>query len=251
MSAGAAPWAKRVMQFQPSALRPREESEAHYLGVHSPWAVTTFRGMPELVGYHTNLLVGQWDLTGGFGRTPDLWRYATMRYEPPGMEFSPAVGRMLAHDHQSFLRDLRRFDVEESVVRERSGPALCAEKYVVVLDRPEDLDAAAAAAAVDEVVGVLAAAFDATYGARRMTCDRVLLERENAPMREPGQLPTGRRLDESRRLAFVELYLDHEMWGSELFRRPEVLALQRDSVFAPDAISAYRVLERAGHDRRQ
>ncbi len=138
------------------------------------------------------------------------------------------------------------------MVRERSGPALCAEKYVVVLDRPEDLDAAAASAAVDEVVGVLAAAFDATYGARRMTCDRVLLERENAPMREPGQLPTGRRLDESRRLAFVELYLDHEMWGSEPVPPPRGARPAAGlGLRARQPSRRTGSCERAGHDRRQ
>ena len=54
------PWSKRVMQFQPSSLRPREECERHYLDVHSAWAVRTFAAMDDLVSYHTNRVLRQW-----------------------------------------------------------------------------------------------------------------------------------------------------------------------------------------------
>lgn len=244
------PWAKRVMQFQASALRPREESERHYLDVHSPWAVDTFAGMPEVVGYHTNRVLAQWDIRGGFGRVPDLWRYASMRYRPPGMEFSAEVGAMLAQDHQNFLRELRRFDVEESLVLDLGGQALSTAKFVLVLDRPDGLDRAAAVAAADALVAGLARAFGSAYGARRMTVDRVRLERENVAMREPGQQPTGVRFEDTPRLAFVELYLDHACWGEAFFADDDVTALLHGSPFMPAAVTAYHVEERAGHDRR-
>lgn len=244
------PWAKRVMQFQASRLRPLEECERHYLDVHSPWAIDTFTEMPELVGYHTNLVTGQWDIRGGFDRVPDLWRYASMRYRPPGMEFSAETGAMLAHDHQNFLRDLRRFDVEESLVVDLGGQALSTAKFVVVLDAPDGTPRADAVGEAEALVAALAEAFGSAYGARRMTVDRVLLERENVAMAEPGQLPTGVRIEDSPRLAYVELYLDHTCWGERFFASPEVAGLLKDSVFMPAGVTVYRVEERAGHDRR-
>lgn len=240
---------KRILEFQPSALRSPEECERHYLEVHSPWAVRVFADAPALVGYHTNLVVGQWDIAGGFRRTPDLWRYATMRFRAPGAEFPPEVGRMLAHDHQNFLRDLRRFDVEETVLFDRVGGQLSSDKYVLVLDRPERLAVAEGQAALDDVLALLGRLVPEQYGARRLVLNRVLAERENVAMREPGQRPTGRVVEDSRRLAYVEVYLDHEVWGDELFGRPELVGLLADSPFAPDGITAYHLVERAPHDR--
>jgi hypothetical protein len=197
------PWGKRVMQFQRSRMATPEQCERHYLGVHSPWAVETFRGMDEVVGYHANLVVAQWDIRGGFRQSPDLWRYATMRYDRE-MEFGPGVAAMLAEDHQNFLCDLRRFDVSESLVVDLGGQALSTVKHLVVLDRPDDLGREEALDAVERVVAGLAEVFVEAYGARRMSVDRVLVERENLPMREEGQLPTGRRLEDTARLAYVD-----------------------------------------------
>lgn len=240
---------KRILEFQASALRPREECERHYLEVHSPWAVRALAENPALVGYHTNLLVGQWDIAGGFRRTPDLWRYASMRFRAPGAEFPPTVARMLAHDHQNFLRDLRRFDVEETVLHDGTTGQLSSDKYVLVVDRPARLSVDEGWAALDELLALLGRVVPTQYGARRLVLNRVLVERENAPLREPGQRPTGGVVEDSTRLAYVEVYLDHEVWGDELFARPELLALLSDSPFAPDSLTAYHVVERAGHDR--
>ncbi|MDT9591637.1 hypothetical protein RDV89_01065 [Nocardioides zeae] len=250
MSATTPAASKRILQFQPSALRPREESERHYLEVHSPWAVRVFRDHPGLLAYHTNLVLGQWDIDGGFRRVPDLWRYATMRFGPEGGEFSASVGRMLAHDHQNFLRDLRRFDVTETVVLDRGTGQLSSDKYVVVVDRPERLDPRAAATALEELVARVADAFAEQYGARRLVDNRVLREGENVALAEPGQKPTGRTVEGSRRMAYLELYLDHQVWGEELFAGPALRGLLEDSPFAPDSVTAYHLAERAPHDRR-
>jgi hypothetical protein len=110
------PWRKSLIQFQPSGLFPRERSERHYLEVHSPWALREIRRMDDMVAYHTNLVLGQWDLLGGFHQAPDLWRFATMRTRPGGSKGFPAgVLGFLSADHQNFARDLRGFQVEESV----------------------------------------------------------------------------------------------------------------------------------------
>lgn len=245
------PWTKRIMQFQPSALVSVAESDRHYRQVHSAWATDIFRTTDSLVSYHTNLLTGQWDLRGGFGRTPDLWRYAAMRSDPlRGLEFAPGTAALLSHDHQNFLRELRRFDVEETVRFDCRSGQMTSAKFVLVLDRPEGGDAEQAADAVAEVTDTVSTALERSYGARLLVANRVLCERENVAMREPGQRPTGRILPDSTRLAFLEIWFDEQIWGEEFFCRPELLALQTSSVFAPAAITAYRVDERSPHDRR-
>jgi hypothetical protein len=245
------PWIKRIMQFQPSALRPREECERHYLDVHSAWAVRTFRGMDDLVSYHTNLVVRQWDIAGGFGRSPDLWRFAEMRSTPDGaFEFPRGVAEMLSDDHQNFLSHLRRFDVEERVLFDRRSGQLTSAKYVIVLDRPDGLASAEVPRGVAQVVDVLGALLEDSYGARLLVEDRVLCERENVAMREPGQRPTGRVMADSSRLAFLALHFDDEVWGDEFFARPEVRRAMLDAGFGPGWCAAYHVFERAPHDRR-
>ena len=244
-------WNKRILAFRPSALAPLEQCEAHYLQVHSPWALREIRAMDDMVSYHTNLMLGQWDLLGGFRQVPDEWRFATMRSRPGGRGgFPPAVLEFLSQDHQNFLSHLRGFAVEESVSVDRRSGQLTSDKYVLVLDRPDGLapdDALTAAAAVEARLGEL---FADAYGARLMVVNRVLAESEYDALREPGQLITSRVAGDSTRLSYLELYFDHEEWGGEFFARADVQSAVRDSPFAPKSSAAYHVLERAGHDKR-
>lgn len=245
------PWKKRILTFQPSALRTLEQCEQHYLEVHSPWALREIRAMKDMVSYHTNLILGQWDLLGGFRQVPDQWRYATMRSRPGGRGGFPSEAHtFLSQDHQNFLSHLRGFSVEEAVLVDKRSGQLTSDKYVVVLDRPEGLATADAVAAADAVESRLCELFSDAYGARLMLANRVLQESEYDALREPGQLITSRVTSESTRLSYLELYFDHEEWGDEFFMRPDVRSAVRDSPLAPHASAAYRVLERAGHDKR-
>jgi hypothetical protein len=246
------PWTKRILQFQPSALRPLEECEQHYLDVHSSWAVRTFQGMDALVGYHTNLMLRQWDIQGGFGRRPDVWRFAEMRSRPgEPFEFAPGTTEMLSDDHQNFLSHLRRFDVEERTWLDRRAGRLTSAKYVVVLDRPAGVSEAEAPQRVEDVVTAWRDLLADAYGARLLVEDRVLLERENVAMREPGQRPTGRVVEDGRRLAYLSAYFDDQVWGDAFFARPETREALAGAGFAAGSFAGYHVLERAPHDRRR
>lgn len=243
-------WRKSLIQFQPSALVPREQCERHYLEVHSPWALREIRRMDDMVAYHTNLVLGQWDLTGGFHQAPDLWRFATMRTRPGGQKGFPAsVMPFLSADHENFCRELRGFQVKETTWCDRRSGQLSSDKYVVVLDRPDGLDDAGAASAVDRVESTLAELVEGAYGARLMVSNRVVSESEYDDRREPRQEITG-RVGPSSRLAYIELYFDHQAWGEELFAGDAVRDLLVDTGFAPGCAAAYHVLERAGHDKR-
>lgn len=243
--------AKRIMSFQPSALRSVEACERHYLDVHRHWAVEALGSDPRLLGYATTRLEAQWDMAGRFCAQPDLWRYAAMRFVSPGVEFSPEVTRMLAHDHQNFLKDLRRFDVIEEVVVDLVAGQLTSTKYVVLVDRPaQAVEGDGAASAAEELVRHLSLLIQDAYGARRMIVNRVVRERENVAMREEGQLPTGRVLATTDRLLVLELYFDDSDWGDAFFASTPVLDLLRTSVFAPSSMKAYRASERVAHDRR-
>lgn len=245
------PWTKRIMQFQPSALRSLQECEHHYLEVHSAWAVSTFRRMDDLISYETNLMLRQWDIRGGFGQAPDLWRFASMRSDPVrGMEFPPGTAEMLSHDHQNFLRELRRFDVEEFIWLDMRSGQLNSSKYVLVLDRPPGIEGESARAATTTVIAGLAELLASAYGARLMVANLVKLERENVAMREPGQRPTGIVLGDTRRIAFVEIWFDDQVWGDEFFAREDVRSLIFGSVFTPGSVAGYHVLARTLHDRR-
>lgn len=243
-------WRKSLIQFQPSALAPVEQSERHYLQVHSPWALREIRAMDDMLAYHTNLVLGQWDLTGGFHRAPDLWRFATMRTRPGGQKGFPGpVLAFLSEDHENFARELRGFQVRETTWFDRRSGQLSADKYVVVLDLPENTEREVGEAAVDRVEQGLASLLDDAYGARLMSSNRVLSESVYTDRREPRQGITGRVTD-SDRLAYLELWFDHQAWGEEFFAQPRVLELLVDGGFAPGASAAYHVLERIGHDKR-
>lgn len=245
------PWDKRILTFQRASLVPAEQCERHYLHVHSAWALREIRAMDDMVGYHTNLFLGQWDLLGGFQQVPDEWRYASMRSRRGGRGgFPRAVLAFLSQDHQNFLSHLRGFSVEESIWVDRRSGQMTSDKYVVVLDRPDELRPEEAVAAAEGVERRLAELFANAYGARLMVVNQVLSEVAYDPLREPGQLINGRPPQESDRLAYIELYFDHEHLGEEFFATSEVLATVRESPFAPTGAAAYHVLERAGHDKR-
>ncbi|WP_158647991.1 hypothetical protein [Nocardioides houyundeii] len=240
---------KKFVQFQPSALRSAEECERYYSEVHTVWAMQALRDAPSLVSYETNLVERQWDLLGGLDQPPDQWRFAVLRETGDAPMFTPSQGRVLAHDHQVFLRDLRRFDVEETVRFDRSSRSLAAAKYLLVLDRPDDLGPTEAASAFESLLAGLVTGLREAQGARRLVANVVVAERGSAPGREPGQIPTDETLP-TRRLGFVELWFDDRVWGREHLGSQPVRRLLTDSPFAPDRLVGYEVAERVAHDRR-
>ena len=55
------------------------------------------------------------------GRAPEHWRFAILRETGASPLFAGPQGRALVHDHRSFLRGLRRFDVEERLRFDRAS----------------------------------------------------------------------------------------------------------------------------------
>jgi hypothetical protein len=238
---------KRILSFLPSALRSFEACERHYLEVHRPWAVNALGAHERLLGYSTTRLEAQWSADGAFGRRPHEWRYASLRFRPPELEFDAVTARLIAEDHLNFLRDLRRFDVDEGIAFERPSGQLTSAKYVVLLDRPDlGVDRRSAG---EQLVAALVTLLDEAYGARRLVVNRVLRERENVAIREPGQQPTGRVLPASDRVMMLELYFDDSDWGDRFFASPPLVELVGASGFSPSALSAYRATELVGHAR--
>lgn len=247
----ALPWDKRILSFQRASLVPPDECERHYLEVHSPWALREIRQLDDMLSYHTNLFLGQWDLLGGFRQSPDQWRYASMRSRRGGRGgFPRSALAFLSRDHQNFLSHLRGFSVEESVWVDRRSGQMSSDKYLLLLDRPAALDLADATAAAQELQQQLAGLFAEAYGGRLMVVNRVLAENTYDALREPGQLITSRPVVESGRLTWIEMYFDHEHVAEEFFAHPETVSAVRDSPFAPESAAGYHVLERAGHDKR-
>jgi hypothetical protein len=120
---------------------------------------------------------------------------------------------------------------------------------VIVLDRPQTRDRDAATAAVDRVEFGLRRLLEDAYGARLMVSNRVRSESEYDDLREPRQGITARTSNSSR-LAYLELYFDHQAWGEEFFARDEVRRLFLDAGFGPGDVAGYHALERTGHDKR-
>lgn len=96
---------------------------------------------------------------------------------------------MLSHDHRTVLRELRRFDAEETLRFERRSLSLVAAKYLLLLDRSPDLDVIEARTALDSVIAGLLSGIRESHGARRCVVNLV----------EVGGCPTGTGLALHRR----------------------------------------------------
>ena len=240
---------KQMETFQPSALIPVPASERHYVEVHRRWAVQALAHSQSLICYHTSIFDGQWDICGRFEQAPSLWRLASLQFRPPGEEFPPALLSMLNHDHPKFLRDLRSFDVAEEIAFDATSGQLSSTKYLVTVDRPDDVSRTDALRAGDDIIATVVGELSDAYGARRMVVNRVQAEHETAPIDEPGQQVTG-AVVESNRLLMVELYFDDAHWGDQFFARDEIASAIRGSVFAPAGVAILRGMEQTGHDRR-
>ncbi len=241
--------ATSISRFDPVSTHPVEESERHYRDVHFRFARHLLRGKPQVRSYHTNRVLAQHDLNGDWQQRPTAWRFVILRFEPGrGLELTQDEQQTIARDHPNCLRNLRSCPVEEEVLLDEVRGQTALDKYLVELDRRPESPPEEAAAHVDGLVTGLLEQARGAFGVRRITVHRVLGEGETEPMDEAGQRPTGRMLAETTKLAYVEVYVDHDEWGDELFARPRVRELLRDPWFG--IANAYRVEERCGIDRR-
>ncbi|MDV7352068.1 hypothetical protein R4282_03410 [Rhodococcus oxybenzonivorans] len=161
-----------------------------------------------------------------FEQTSDVWRAASLQFNPPGEEFPPAL------DHQVIARNqLSAGEIEGDRVLHIEGEQVLQELRVLFgehlgVDRPSGLERPAALAEADNLTDSLSSLMKDAYAARRLVVNRVQSENGNAPIDEPGQTLTGEVFD-SERLLMLEAYFDDSHWGDRFFAQPEVSALVR------------------------
>ncbi|MFB7222743.1 hypothetical protein [Streptomyces sp. NPDC056227] len=240
---------KTVSQFLPLSTVTADEADQYYLQVHTRFARHFLREMGQVVSYHINRAVAEYELGGGWARRPHAFRFIVMRFLPGrGLELPEELRELIVQDHRNFLRDLRPYRVREEVVLDRLNGQTALEKYVFELDRPDGADAEEAAAHLREQMAVLAEEASYAFGIRQILVDHVESEGATAPVDEPGQRPLARTLATTLRQAFVELYFDQREWAEDWFARPKVRGVLQDRYWQP--IRGYRVEEQCGLDRR-
>jgi hypothetical protein len=171
--------------------------------------------MPSLLSYHTNRVVAQADVTGGWGQHPRAWRFNMLRFAPgAALAFTPEQNEMVAQDHVNCLYRLRHCDVEETVLLDRLGRQTALAKFLLEADRPASVPPDRAWASFLELAERTLAAMDGAPGARALYVNRVLSELKCEPVDVEGQRPVG-VLEETTRVGYLEAYFDHRRWGEE------------------------------------
>jgi hypothetical protein len=241
--------AKTISQFWPLAASDRETADRYYRAVHSRFARSTLRGMDHVVSYHTARAEAAYDLNAGWDAPPETFRYVTLRLAPGrALDFAPEVRDQITEDHRLFLRDLRGFSVTEDVLLDRTAGQSCLVKYVFEYDRgPQEAPADGASRLAGQLAQLTALAGGA-FGIRRLAVDHVQAESYAAPIDEPGQAPTGEKLEATPRQAFLEVYFDHRDWAEEWFVQDPVRAALLGVGWA--RVHGVRVAEECGLDRR-
>src|SRR3954469_15535002 len=173
------------------------------------------RPMPSLLSYHTDRVVAQADVTGGWGQRPRAWRVNMLRFAPgEGLAFTPGQNEMVAQDHVNCLYRLRSCEAEETVLLDRLGGQTALAKFMLGADRPASVDPEQAWSSFTELADRVLAAMDGAFGARALFVNRVLNEVECEPLDVEGQRPVG-ILEETTRVGYIEAYFDHRRWGEE------------------------------------
>ena len=206
---------KAIGRFDPTPSRTPEECERHYAQVHVRMAQDLLRPMPSLLSYHTNRVVAQADITGGWGQHPRAWRFNMLRFAPgQTLAFTDEQNEMVARDHVNCLYRLRHCEVEETVLLDRLSGQTALAKFLLEADRPPSAGPDQAWAAFSALAERVQAAMDGAFGARALVVNRVLTELECEPVDVEGQRPVG-VLDETTRVGYLEAYFDHPRWGEE------------------------------------
>jgi hypothetical protein len=206
---------KLFSRFDPTPSRSRDECERHYTQVHVHMAQELLRPMPALLSYHTDLVVAQADINGGFDQRPRAWRFAVLRFAPgEGLVFSPEQAEMVAQDQVNCLYRLRSCAAEETVLLDRLGGQTALAKFMFEADRPASVDPEQAWRSFSELADRVLAAMDGAFGARALFLNRVVNEIECEPIDVEGQRPIG-VLAETTRVGYIEAYFDHRRWGEE------------------------------------
>ena len=239
---------KTIGRIEPLSTQPVEESERHYVEVHTRWARHRLRQLPEVTAYHTNRVLRQYDIRGGWAQRPSAWRFVILRFEGPRISFTPEDRATIARDHLNCLKNLRSCVVDEQVLLDQRSGQTAFEKYLFEYDRAPDTSREQADADLDALLRSLLDLADGAFGLRLVALNRVVAEAEALRADEPGQVPTGRLLDDTTKLAYLEIYFDQQEWGDDFFARDDVGATLRSGSF--EVANGYHVHEACGMDRR-
>ena len=250
---------KRVSRFLPSERCTRAEADHHYEWVHHRFAMRMFRDhAPSVRLYATNHAVAQFDLAGTFLARPRAWRFVILDVDDPpaddslgGKEWLPSwAERSIVDDHTNFLREVRPFEVEPSLLVDRLTKQTTLAKYLVEIEAAGTGDDAVAAAnaSYERISDVVRSEGSNAFALRLAVRNRALREAEMVAVTEPGQAYAGRYLPSTTMCGIDELYFDHRDWAAEFFRSPPV----REALTLDPAVrvGVYAVEELVGVDRR-
>ncbi len=240
---------KSISSFQPVAKYSRTKSERHYTRVHVPFARRLLMAKPQVISYHTNVARREYDLNGRWQQRPSAWRFVILRFEEGGrLDFTEEEQRIVANDHRNCLKELRACGVTESVLYDGFTGQTSVAKYLFEFDRHPTTSPEQARVQVQHLSNTFVAVARGVFGLRRVALNLVNSEAETEPLEEEGQQPTGALLPATEKVAYLEVYFDHDEWGDPLFARDDVRELLKDPFFA--VASGYKVDEQCGLDRR-
>jgi len=238
-------YAKMISRFDCSVHTTLAEAERHYSTVHFPFACDLLSTIPHIRTYHTNRVVSELDIAGGWGQRPTAWRFVLLTFEEGrSLEFDQMTVNHIAQDHLNFLRNLRSTMVSETVPLDRLTGQPSLVKYLIEIDRfPNPEKPQRALAAFEEQLIDFA---EPRKELRQIKLNRIDCELEAEPMEEPGQRSTDRPLNSTNKLAFIEIYADDFHWSHSFFQNEKISQLLRET---PLQISVRAVEERCGLDR--
>jgi hypothetical protein len=244
---------KKISRLMPAG--DRDDSESHYSRIHHTFARDEYQRNANVIGYHGNRAVGQFDLNGRFQEQPDAWRFVITRWDAPEGIDAHTVGFMSEQLRNLFYADrpkcigsVAACDVEEHVLVDLLTRQTALVKYLFRY-APEqfgDEEAFEDYYTGTHLPGLLAA-LEPAAGLRLFITNRALQEAELVE-RDDGTMEYTGRYRPPSTYRFEEFYFDHDGVAEAFFTSPAALALLRDSDYGK--VLGYHVEEKCGVDRR-
>lgn len=243
---------KKISRLLPAG--DRAESERHYMAVHHTFARDRFRQITEdVIGYHANRAIGQFDLNGRFQERPDAWRFVVTRWESRDENtvgfMDESLRNLFYADRPKCIGSVAACDVEEEVMVDHMTGQTSLVKYLFRYAPAQFGDQKVFESYYRGThLPALLEAIEAIPGLRLFITNRVLREAELAD-REDGTMEyTGAYLERPSTFVYEEYYFDHDGLGEDFFASEAALALLRDSPYG--RVLGYLVEEKCGVDRR-
>jgi hypothetical protein len=245
---------KKFVELLPYDRTDLPAADAHYLDVHFRFAASTFHDVEAVRAYHTNRVVGQLDLTGGFAGQPDTWRFVVTQWDDGGDDhhvgwLDARVRELFFADRAGHIAGVRSWEVDEQTVVDRRSGQLTSVKYVLRYPREHHPSADAFWHWYrNEHLPALHALTVAAPGLRLYLSNAVTREAESRVRADGLSEYTGAYLGDASMRCFEELWFDSELVADRFFRSDGALAVLRDGQMGK--VAGYHVEERCGIDRR-